>query len=68
MFQQEITLDQVLAYIHQTDDLQISEIIQTLVIRYREVYPDWDITFLSLPKNDPDERNNLIRYFLNSVK
>ena len=68
MFQQEITLDQVLTYIHQADDLQVNEIIQAIVSRYREVYPDWDITFLSLPRNDPEERNHLIQYFLTSIK
>ena len=68
MYQQEITLNQVLTYIHQADDLQVNEIIQAIVSRYRDIYPDWDITFLSLPRNDPEERNNLIQYFLTSVK
>ena len=68
MFRRKPTLSKVLEFIRQADDSQISTIIQALVSRYGEVYPDWDVTFLSLPKNDPEERKNLIQHFLNSVK
>ena len=60
MFQQQISLEQVLAYIRQANDIQTNEIIKTLTIHYSEVYPDWDVTFLSLPKNNPSERKELL--------
>ena len=67
MFRRKPTLSKVLEFIRQADDSQISTIIQALVSRYGEVYPDWDVTFLSLPKNDPEERKNIIDYFLKFV-
>ena len=67
MLKQKTTLPQVLEFIRQADDCQVSEIIHTLVARYKEVYPDWEVVFLSLPKNNPTERKNMIQralYFL----
>ena len=68
MFFKKKSLTQVLKFIQQADDGQVSEIIQAIVARYGEVYPDWDVTFLSLPKNNPTERENIIQHFLKSVK
>ena len=68
MFRKKLTLAKVLKFIHQADDSQVSDIIQALVSRYKEVHPDWEITFLSLPKNNSTERENIIQYFLKSVK
>ena len=70
MFKEKITLVQVLEFIRQADDCQVSEIIQGLIARYKEVHPDWEVTFLALPKNDPDERKNVIQgtlHFLDTM-
>ena len=68
MFRPKTDLDRVLTFIRKADDRQINEIIQALIARYGEVYPNWDVTFLSLPRNNPEERNNVIQHFLKSVK
>ena len=64
MFHRKRALNRVLKFIHQADDIQINEIIQALVRRYAQVYPDWDITFLSLPKNDPASCQQTLRSIL----
>lgn len=43
------TLDEVLLKIEQADDVEISRIIQAIIHRYKAVYPDWEVLFLSLP-------------------
>lgn len=45
---------EVLTKIRQADDIEINQIINAVTQRYKEVFPDWEVTFLSLPKNDPD--------------
>ena len=70
MFEKNVTLPQVLEFIRQADDCQVNEIIHTLSARYKEVHPDWEVTFLSLPKNNPTERKNMIQsalHFLDKV-
>ena len=47
----------LLDQIETASDLEISEIIQAVIKRYHHVYPDWEISFLALPK-DPGERKS----------
>lgn len=55
------SLDAVLAKIAQADDFEISQIIQAVVRRYRQVFPDWQVVFLSLPGTDQKARNKQLR-------
>ena len=61
MFKKKVTLAEVLEFVRQADDCQVNEIIDTLIARYKEVHPDWEVIFLSLPKNNPTERKNMIQ-------
>ena len=54
------TIDDVLEYIDRTDDLQLSEIIRAIIHQYNEVHPDWEISFLALPKNDSLQREQML--------
>ena len=62
------TIDDVLEYIDRTDDLQLSEIIRAIIGRYNEVHPDWEISFLSLPKNDPVQQEQMLQSILQLYK
>ena len=55
---------QVLTYIRQADTNQLSEIVQAIVARYGQISPDWEVHFLSLPKNDPLRRQQMLRTIL----
>ena len=41
---------------------EMEEIVQAVLARYRELYPDWEILFLSLDKkeNKNDQIDNII--------
>ena len=54
-------MEELLAQIERADDIQISRIIQAVIRRYSTVYPDHEVVFLSLPTNDPKERQMVLR-------
>ena len=41
----------LLTQIAVTDADHISDVVSAAIQRYRELFPDWDIFFFSLPKN-----------------
>ena len=47
-------MNEIFKKIRRADDAEINEIIDALTQRYKEVYPDWEIMFLAMPRNDPD--------------
>ena len=51
----------IMERIKRADDAQISQVIMAVIDRYAAVHPDWEIVFLSLPKDDPEERERCIR-------
>ena len=55
---------QVLTYIRQADTNELNEIIQAIVKRYGQISPDWETSFLSLPKNDPLRRQQILQSIL----
>ena len=57
----------VLATIEQADDTQISQIIRAVIRRYGLVFPDWDVLFLSIPK-DPSQRRLQLVHMLEQLK
>ena len=61
------SLDEVLIKIEQANDLEINEIIQSVIRRYNAVFPDWEIVFLSLPLQ-PQERKLLLEQTIAQLK
>lgn len=51
----------ILKAIEQANDLEINDILDTVIRRYRQVYPDWDIVFLSLPTSNLEERRRILQ-------
>ena len=52
---EEISLYALIGRIAGADDDEISQIIQEVIRRYGQVYPDWEVAFVALPK-DPQKR------------
>jgi len=48
----------ILHRIEQSDDAEISQIIDAVIRRYRVCYPDWEILFLSIPTADTEKRKH----------
>ena len=59
-----MSLENVLAYIQQADDDEINQIIDALTARYSRVYPDREVAFLSLPRNDRERRRRILEFVL----
>ena len=43
-----------------TDD-EMHDIISAVIRRYEYTYPDWDVIYLALPKEDFSERNRILQ-------
>ena len=57
----------ILARIEQADDLEISQIIQAVIRRYKTVFPDWEVIFLSLPLQ-PEAKAELLEEAIAQLK
>ena len=72
LFRKSITsgkpdLQDILLQIEQADDAQISQIIQAVVRRYKAVFPDWEVIFLSLPLQ-PEQRAAVLEETIAQLK
>ena len=52
-------ISDVFSYIAQADDGQLNEITSALTARYKVLFPDWEVVYLSLPLQDPGRREQL---------
>ena len=55
---------EVVQYIKEANDWQISEIIHAAIHRFNQVFPEWEVSFLSVPRNNPEEREKMLRSIL----
>ena len=53
-------MDEVIRAIEQTDVENMQDVIQATMKRYRELYPDWKILFLSAPVDASNENSKAI--------
>ena len=54
--------------INHADDAELAEIIQAIIHRYNSLHPDSEIFFLSLPRNNPQERQETIDALIRSLQ
>lgn len=55
-------INAILSGIPQADDQQINRILDSVRQWYRDTYPDQEVIFLSLPKNDPIRRRAILEW------
>ena len=53
-------MDEVIRAIERTDIENMQDLIQAVMQRYRELYPEWKILFLSAQVDAADERSKAI--------
>ena len=46
-------MDHILSGISQANTDELKVIIDATISRYTKLYPQWDLTVLALPRNDP---------------
>ena len=49
----------VLSRISAADSKELTEIVQSTIKRYAVLFPETEILYLALPKDEPDERNKI---------
>ena len=55
-------MKKVLESIRNADTTEIGDILEAAVQRKRELYPEWEMVYLALPKNDPQERKRTLEW------
>ena len=60
----EIMLQDILLRIEQSDDYEITEIMDAVRKRYAVRFPEWEVLFISCPKNDPITRRQTMEFIL----
>ncbi|MBE6948213.1 MAG: hypothetical protein E7454_08230 [Ruminococcaceae bacterium] len=61
-------MDEVIRGIEQTDIENMQDVIQAAIKRYRELYPEWKILFLSAQVDATDEKSKAILKLVNEAE
>ena len=59
--------EQIIEAIEQADDERISDVIQAVIRRYGQLFPEWEVIFLSVHK-DPKLRAKDIKAHIRFLK
>ena len=57
-------LKNLICAIEQADGYIVEEIILALQRRYQKLYPEWEIQFISVPREDSEERKRILERIL----
>lgn len=61
-------MDLLLSQIYQADSIQIDTLLDAVFARKRELFPQWDIQYWALPKDDWDQRDQVLSFILEMEK
>lgn len=51
----------VRALVKYANQKQIDQILEAAIERRAELFPDWEMAYIVLPKNDPEKRTEMLR-------
>ena len=57
-----ISFDDVLQKIESADDHEIEQIMDAVRKRFAVAFPDWEVLYISCPKNNGEERKRTLEY------
>jgi len=57
-----ISFDEVLQKIESADDHEIEQIMDAVRKRFAVAFPDWEVLYISCPKNNGEERKRTLEY------
>lgn len=60
MAHSSIEIEKILDQIEKANQQDLQEMMDSIQERYAQILPQWDILYLALPKEETDERKNLI--------
>lgn len=61
-------MDEVIRAIEQTDIENMQDLLQATMKRYRELYPQWEIMFISADTQATDERSKIMLEIISQVQ
>ena len=64
----EISLEDILLRIGQGEYEELERIMDALKRRYKELFPGWEVAFLSLPAGSPDSQREQARLTIEFIK
>ncbi len=50
----------IMRLVNRADSVEIDTILDAALARRQDLYPNWDMTYIALPKDDPKERSRLL--------
>ena len=56
----DVSLEDVLKCIETANDYEINEIMEAVRKRFSAAFPDWEVIYLSCPKNDATQRKQTL--------
>ena len=59
-----MSMETIAEQIGKLSDEQLGEAVQALVARYSRLFPDYDVAFLSLPRNNPPLRREQLEQMI----
>ena len=54
----------VMQAIQNATSSDINDLLLALCQRHRELFPDWEVLYISCPKNNPQERQQTLEYII----
>ena len=63
-----MSVEELRRQISNADIAQIDIILEAAFARKRELYPQWDIQYMALPKDDWEERRKILEFALEMEK
>ena len=59
-----MSVEELKKQISNADSAQIDILLEAAFARKRELYPQWDIQYMALPKDDWEERRKIMEFML----
>ena len=57
---EEAWVEEILKKLEKADAAQIDTLLDMMIRRKRELYPDWEIVYYARKKNEPDDLTRLL--------
>lgn len=64
MERKENLKQELIGLIKQADMGLLQDVMQEISARYRTDYPDWEVIYLAIPRNDPGAREATFRWLV----
>ena len=63
-----MTTKQIEEIVRQVTAEEIDVYVKCAIDRYRELFSDWEIFYMAIPKGDPKERAQTIQYIIEMLQ